>query len=506
MHKSSIFANVSFLFLGTVLAVSAVSDSALAMGGGSWGCGKGYTKVRGLCESTCGDGIVATDEQCEPTDLAGSTCGSLDFDGGSLECSATCTYDTSACTSTPVVPEMGQCSQALGESTEGLIYSPEEQCTSGLACAEEFPDAGYKICLPVAGASCANNGMCVLGYTCHTPDGLWENSICAGEYSSACSESVSCGDWLECSQGTCVIPELNYCGGGTIEAGPDGLWNTADDIKEPDMQCTSGLACAEEFPDAGYKICLPVAAPEGMALIPAGDFWMGTAATSGGAIGHIVTLDAYYMDIHEVTAGEYKACVGAGGCTVPSTSSFYCSGSDAANNNWDAATNAPISGRENHPVNCVNWNQASDYCAWAGKSLPTEAQWEKAARGGCDVWTTDCAAETPPYPWGGDTPTSSHAVYGLYPSGSTAPVGSKPDGQSPYGLYDMAGNVWEWTADWYSPYTTGPQTNPTGPASGVHKTLRGGGWGLFTYSLRSSGRSSTYPDTSYNGYGFRCAQ
>jgi formylglycine-generating enzyme required for sulfatase activity len=248
--------------------------------------------------------------------------------------------------------------------------------------------------------------------------------------------------------------------------------------------------------------------PPGMALIPAGDFWMGCSQTVGEpgydrrcrrSSYHKVTLAAHYMDIHEVTAGEYKACVGAGECTAPSTSSHDCTGVYATANSWDAASNAPKSGRENHPVNCVNWNQASDYCAWAGNSLPTEAEWEKAARGGCDIWITDCAAQTPIYPWGDEPPAAFHSVY-KGKNVRSAPVGSKPYGQSPYGLMDMAGNVREWmrgsAEELTDPVAAGLGRQPTG----------GGSWLYSDLYLNASLRYFHTPSNTDTSFGFRCAQ
>ena len=136
----------------------------------------------------------------------------------------------------------------------------------------------------------------------------------------------------------------------------------------------------------------------------------------------------------------------------------------------------------------------------------TPFQWDTFSVGGCDIWTSDCAANTPIYPWGSEAPTPDHAVYSG--AGSTLPVGSKPDGNSPYGVQDMAGNLWEWTSDWYDNgyYETSPDTNPTGPAGGTYKTIRGGSWDLSANFLRSSDRLSHYPSNTNGFFGFRCAQ
>jgi formylglycine-generating enzyme required for sulfatase activity len=215
----------------------------------------------------------------------------------------------------------------------------------------------------------------------------------------------------------------------------------------------------------------------------------------------LVDVPAFFMDITEVTASKYKECVDAGVCT-------YTGSTTSSIHTYD------IPGKENHPVNLVTYSQASAYCAYEGKSLPTDDQWEKAARGGCDIWTascsdanfsdqvsceeaghgwTDCAEQTPIYPWGNDAPAPDYAVFNLPFAAGTAPVGSKPFGQSPYGLYDMAGNVLEWTVA-----TTG--------LANERPELRGGSWNSSSNYLRSSYRSLSNPSSTNYHFGFRCAQ
>ncbi len=186
-----------------------------------------------------------------------------------------------------------------------------------------------------------------------------------------------------------------------------------------------------------------------------------------------------------MTQGAYKKCVDAGMCGVP--------GCD-----WYP------SGTPNRPVVCVDWNDAIAYCTWAGKRLPTEAEWEKAARG------TDGRK----YPWGNQTATCEYAViydgsdYGCG-TGSTWDVCSKsPAGDSPYGLCDMAGNVWEWVSDWYGSdyYSNSPASNPTGPVSGSGRVVRGGGFYFNVDNLRASSRNDVIPSFVNVNLGFRCSR
>ncbi len=163
--------------------------------------------------------------------------------------------------------------------------------------------------------------------------------------------------------------------------------------------------------------------------------------------------------------------------------------------------NLGVSGKTQHPINCINWAMASSYCAYAGKRLCTEAEWEKAARG------TDGRK----YPWGNADATCDYAVMTLMDlgcgTGSTIAVGSKPSGASPYGALDMAGNVYEWVSDWYSSYDPGKSSkDPQGPSGGSERVLRGGGFGSGGSVVRASNRVGYPPTDAPEGFGVRCCR
>ena len=261
-------------------------------------------------------------------------------------------------------------------------------------------------------------------------------------------------------------------------------------------------------------------ATDGMAMlfVPAGEFLMGSdeqdiddaLQTCNETLGdcnrewfegeypqHRVTLDEFWIDRTEVANAQYRQCVDAGACDAPTS----C---DSGEPTYDDA------GKGDHPVVCVSWHDAEAYCQWAGARLPTEAEWEKAARG------TDALK----YPWGNTFDGSrlnfcerncefDDWKYTDLDDGyaRTAPVGTYgPAGASPYGALNMAGNVYEWVADWHDRgyYSRSPDRNPPGPDSGEYRVVRGGSWGGDPGWVRSAYRGGDFPVITNSSNGFRC--
>jgi formylglycine-generating enzyme required for sulfatase activity len=225
-----------------------------------------------------------------------------------------------------------------------------------------------------------------------------------------------------------------------------------------------------------------------MVEIPAGEFMMGsdgTQALEDERPSHRVWLDAFSIDLHEVTTAQYAAFLAADKRAAP----------------WQWETVDPVQ-HGDRPVIGVDWRDAEAFCTWKGKRLPTEAEWEKAARG------TDARL----YPWGNQTPTGDLANFALGARFSynqvLFPVRSHEAGRSPYGLYHMAGNAYEWVQDWYGTnyYDSSPDRNPPGPSQGQFKVLRGGSWSDLPKYLLTYGRFRLSPETKNSYTGFRCAK
>ncbi|HSF68152.1 MAG TPA: formylglycine-generating enzyme family protein [Nitrospiraceae bacterium] len=225
-----------------------------------------------------------------------------------------------------------------------------------------------------------------------------------------------------------------------------------------------------------------------MVEIPEGPFVMGfegTQALEDERPKHQVFLPTFFMDLYEVTTSQYALFLADTHRSAP----------------WQWGT-VDLSQHGDRPVVGVDWSDADAYCRWKGKGLPTEAEWEKAARG------TDGRL----YPWGNQPPHKDLANFALGARFSytqvVMPVQSYERGRSPYGLYQMAGNVWEWVQDWYSAnyYEISPERSPQGPEEGQFKVLRGGSWSDLPKYLLTYGRFKLPPDTRNSYTGFRCAK
>ena len=242
--------------------------------------------------------------------------------------------------------------------------------------------------------------------------------------------------------------------------------------------------------EAGEGLPKELAAKDGaaMVLVPAGEFWMGLPEGEGlddEQPRHKVYLDAFYIDRFEVTTGRYAQFLASTGWEKPV--------------NWDKVK---LPEHADRPVVGVNWSDADAYCRMTARRLPTEAEWERAARD----------ENERKFPWGDARPKASLALFGQMTQFSydiLKPVGSYPNGAGPYGTFDQAGNVAEWVQDWYDGeyYREGPERNPPGPAQGQYKMTRGGSWSDMPVYLLSASRTTKLPPGTRNGFiGFRCAQ
>jgi formylglycine-generating enzyme required for sulfatase activity len=257
-----------------------------------------------------------------------------------------------------------------------------------------------------------------------------------------------------------------------------------------------------------------------MVLIPKGEFFMGSDDDDEGERpAHHVELSPYCIDLTEVTTARYQACSASGKCKRAAKTNEFPGITSHDREVFDRLCSAvDPDAQADHPITCVDWSMAQIFCeSLPGGRLPTEAEWEFAARG----------PDGRRYPWGDEPPSAERlnacgsecvawakemkvqltAMYGADDSWpNTAQVGSFPKGKSPFGLLDVAGNVWEWVSDWHGPYGKGAEKNPTGPADGKLKVIRGGAWnGAVAGWVRPTFRFMAPPDSRSYGTGFRCA-
>jgi formylglycine-generating enzyme required for sulfatase activity len=283
----------------------------------------------------------------------------------------------------------------------------------------------------------------------------------------------------------------------------------------------AAVAGCQRAPAPPQVSAAPAAGPEDMIFVAGGTFMMGSEAMPNELPVHRVEVRPFWIDAHEVTVAEFAAFVAATGYRTEAERFGWTAVFDPRLGEWTKGDGADwrrpdgpgsAEAAPNEPVTQVSWNDAAAYAQWVGKRLPTEAEWEFAARGGL---------EGKPYAWGDELRPGGKPVanwwQGVFPGPNTAedgyarraPVGSFPP--NGYGLYDMGGNVWEWCADWYGEnyYAVSPPAGPRGPAAGLERAIRGGSWMCsenYCSNYRVAARSHATPDSAMNNLGFRCVR
>jgi len=447
----------------------------------TYACGFTGADPSGKYPKKCGGG------GCVPK-CAGKECGD---DGCGGKCGVCQTG--SACSA------VGSCGPGMCVAEAALVENLWSESTLGTTLALMSDCVTSNAANPSVGIACIAAGTQL-------------TTACAGCFYQ---NFTSCSNPTLLSKCTGLAVEI-FCKIGSCtnkECGDDGCGGSCG-------ECKAGLTCYPHGKclDAPAG-CLPGCA--GDVTVPAGPFWMGcNDAVDNECLAwekpyHTVNLGGFSISRNEVTNSEFAAFLSKNGngcdghsCAVADDGGNICLGSYwplVQGTVWSVA-----SGFENHPVQNATWYGANTYCSSIGKRLCTEAEWEKAARG------TDGRK----YPWGNSEPTCNYSVYCEEPDwngycgcglGTSWPVGSKPQGASAYGVLDMSGNVGEWVADWwsYDDYTVAPADNPTGPATGSERIIRGGDYGSLSglgpnNQQRCSHRSFSKPTSSFQEVGVRC--
>jgi formylglycine-generating enzyme required for sulfatase activity len=405
----------------------------------------------GTCRKTCESDADCGGGRC---DLDAKVCidcfDSADCALGKLCIDQTCTEGCERDRDCPM--ELPKCDPDKGDNGTCVQCLTNSHCGANQKCSAENECRD----------SCTSNAQCTFG-VCDVP-----NEICVD-----CLDKMHCPLGEICDAKQCVIgcEEDRDCPTLTPSCDPNAGPNGTCYQCQSNADCGANGMCVDNECQGDSSA---------MINIPAGTFAMGF-----GTERHMVTLSAYSIDMNEVTNARYKLCVDAGACLAPSTTTEYAD-----------ATKAQF------PVAYVTWQKAATYCAWAGKRLPTEAEWERAARG----------TDERTYPWGATTPNCTLTNGSVGGAGSDicvdalTAVGTHPTGMSAAGLHDMAGNAREWVSDWYAAYPAGNATDPQGPGSGTDKIARGGSFVSIASELTTYVRPIRAPSSADSFIGFRCAK
>ena len=511
--------------------LSCTTDTCVSTGDNTYECAHAPDDcvIDGVCRAAGEANPDNPCQRCDPTQAAAAWSPAAD--------DTPCVADADGCTAD--VCQGGVCT-----------VGPTRTCDDGLectddACQSDAADA-FSCTHTPNGAGCYAAEACFQVGGTHPTDGCQICTDAGGTWGPKDDGSLCDADGDGCTVG-------DFCAAGACQAGPgpqdcdDGLACTADTCQSTGVDsytcaytpqadtCAIDGACYatdERDPNNDCRACAPTTDPTAwtplpsgtecgaggfcgggscvtapMVTIPAGSFWMGCSASDSDCLAnesplHEVTTAAYRMDTTEVTIDQYQACVDAGGCQPATFAGAFegCHYGEA--------------GRGGDPAACVQWAEAGVLCTWLGKRLCTEAEWEKAARGGCEVLGAACGTADPLYPWGDSPPTCLLANY-LNCSGDTLAANGSGSGQSPYGLMGMAGNVFEWVEDCpHDAYLPGSPTAPGPPTDGSAWTdactddgarmIRGGGFKSVASKLRVSGRESLSALSASETLGFRC--
>ena len=468
-------------------------------------CTAGDFCDKGVClagTTVCSCTTTADCKSKEDGDLCNGT---LYCDGGSckvnpttvIKCSETGDTGCSKNTCNPATP---QCAAKL--ATNNAACSDGDPCTSGDTCQQGACKAGSNLCACKADSDCLDDG-----------------NLCNGlPFCDTAAQPAQCkvkpNSEIKCAASTKVCT-ANACAAATGVCGPapgtcsDNNPCTIDKCDVATGSCKA-LPAIDGAPCGDAKVCAAgacIASSETMVLVPAGTTWMGCSTSEFDCAAaeqpqHLITLPAFWLDRFEVSVARYKLCANAGVCTsAPATAPATC--------NWGNPQ------RTKHPVNCVSWPAAQAYCAFAGKRLATEAEWEMAARGPCQsADLAACKASTKAFPWGGKPANCGQTVMkdavtgDGCGSGTTAICGQQSADNSSTGVRDMGGNVSEWVLDTYDPgfYATSGQNNPINSAAGGTKAVRGGHFGSTLSHIRVAHRQGTQATSGNPTIGIRCAK